>query len=71
MRLSLQYKDYWSIFFFHGATQKAMQLLLQAKEECQSQVSISEALGKLNIGGPLPTYVEDQKEKQKCHHHLK
>ena len=26
-------------------------------------LSIPEALGKLSIGGPLPTYVEDQKKK--------
>jgi len=31
---------------------------------------IPEALGKLSIGGPLPTYVEDQKKK-KGHCHLK
>jgi len=32
-------------------------------------LSIPEALGKLSIGGPLPTYVEDQQKKG--HHHLK
>jgi len=35
----------------------------------RASLSIPEALGKLSIGGPLPTYVvEDQK---KGHHHLK
>jgi len=34
-------------------------------------LSIPEALGKLSIGGPLPTYVKDQKKKRKKgHHHL-
>jgi len=28
-------------------------------------LSIPEALGKLSIGGPLPTYVEDPKKKKK------
>jgi len=27
-------------------------------------LSIPEVLGKLSIGGPLPTYVEDQKKKK-------
>jgi len=33
-------------------------------------LSIPEALGKLSIGGPLPTQVEDQKKRKKGHHHL-
>ena len=35
---------------------------LDYKHYTRAGLSIPEALGKLNIGGPLPTYVEDQKK---------
>jgi len=30
---------------------------------CRAGLSVPEALGKLSIGGPLPTYVEDHKKR--------
>ena len=41
---------------------------MQTGSDIRAGLSIPEALGKLSIGGPLPTYVEDKK---KSHHHLK
>jgi len=35
---------------------------MQTGSDIRAGLSIPEALGKLSIGGPLPTYVEDKKK---------